>query len=38
MQCSYLGANLSCRLSFRNILMLISEMYDFAINRHHGMI
>ena len=30
--------NFSCRSSFCNILMLISDMYDFDINRHHGLI
>ena len=31
-------ANLSCCSSFCNILMLIIEMYDFDIKRHHGII
>ena len=31
-------ANLSCRSLFCNIFMLISEMYDFDIKHHHGMI
>ena len=31
-------ADLSGRSSFCNILILISEMYDFDINRNHGVI
>lgn len=40
--CSYIIfhelANLSCRSSFCNILILIIEMYEFDIKRHHGIV
>ena len=29
--------NFFCRSSFCNILMLVSEMYNFDINPYHGM-
>ena len=32
------ASNLYCCSTFCNILMLISEMFDSDINRHHGMI